>query len=134
AWAADNTLARGASDLDPLAVVAFMGLGAGAVLAAASRGSWDLASHDWLLLLLAGGLGIGVSLVLELLALRRIGATLNAGLFATGPAFGFLWSLCFLGERSVALAWVALALCLAGAVALARDRHAHLHLHPAVRH
>lgn len=134
AWAADNTLARGASDLDPLAVVAFKGLGAGAVLAACSRGSWDMTPRTWLVVLLAGGLGIGVSLVLELLALRRIGAALNAGLFATGPAFGFLWSLFFLRERSGALAWAALTLSLAGAVALALDRHAHVHVHPAVRH
>src|SRR4029078_12194384 len=77
--------------------------------------------------------GIGLSLVLELLALRRIGAALNAGLFATGPPVGFLWSLFFLGERSGAAAWGALGLCLVGAVAMALDRHAHAHVHPAVR-
>jgi len=134
AWAADNTLARGASDLDPLAVVACKGLGAGVLLSALAGGAWPAAVRPWLLLLLAGGLGIGLSLVLELLALRRIGAALNAGLFATGPAFGFLWSVLFLGERGGAVSWAALALCLAGAVALSRDRHAHRHAHPAVTH
>lgn len=134
AWAADNTLARGASDLDPSAVVAFKGLGAGAVLLIAFGSVWTADRRPWLLLLLGGGVGIGLSLVLELLALRRIGATLNAGLFATGPAFGFLWSLLFLGERSSGFAWTALVLCIAGAVALARDRHEHPHVHAAVRH
>jgi drug/metabolite transporter (DMT)-like permease len=134
AWAADNTLARGASDLDPLAVVTVKGLGAGTVLAAASSGAWDLEPRTWLLVLLGGGVGIGLSLALELLAVRRIGATLNAGLFATGPAFGFLWSLFFLGESAGAPAWTALVLCLVGAVALARDRHSHVHVHPTLRH
>ena len=134
AWAADNTLARGASDLDPLSVVALKGLGSGAILAATSTGPWHMGARPWLLALLGGGLGIGLSLMLELLALRRIGATLNAGLFATGPAFGFLWSLLFLGESAGARTWAALALCLIGAVALARDRHTHPHVHPAQRH
>lgn len=135
AWAADNTLARGASDLDPLLVVAVKGVAAGIALLAASTGSpWPAGPQAWGLMLLAGGVGVGVSLVLELLALRRIGATLNAGLFATGPAFAFVWSLGFLGEHSAAAGWIALALCAAGAVALATDRHEHVHLHPRLRH
>jgi drug/metabolite transporter (DMT)-like permease len=135
AWAADNTLARGASDLDPLVVVSIKGLLAGFALVLASAGSpWPLDAQGWGLLLLAGGVGVGVSLVLELLALRRIGAALNAGLFATGPAFGFVWSLVFLGERSSTGSWAALALCLFGAVALAVDRHAHSHVHRPIRH
>jgi drug/metabolite transporter (DMT)-like permease len=135
AWAVDNTLARGASDLDPLVVVSIKGLGAGGVLALASAGSaWPSDGRAWALLLLSGGVGVGVSLLLELLALRKIGAATNAGLFATGPAFGFVWSVVFLGERSGAGEWGALALCAAGAVALAVDRHAHAHEHRALRH
>ncbi len=129
-WAADNTLARGASELDPLVVVSIKGLGAGIALTVASAGSpWPPDARGWGLLLLAGGVGVGVSLVLELLALRRIGAALNAGLFATGPAFGFVWSLTFLGERSSAAGWAALSLCVVGAIALAADRHVHSHVH-----
>jgi drug/metabolite transporter (DMT)-like permease len=135
AWAADNTLARGASDLDPLVVVSIKGLGAGSAWTLASAASpWLLDVRGWGLLLLAGGVGVGVSLLLELLALRRIGAALNAGLFATGPAFGFLWSLAFLGERGGAWSWAALALCGLGAVLLAVDRHAHAHVHHPIRH
>lgn len=135
AWAGDNTLARGASDLDPLLVVSIKGLGAGIVSSLASAGSpWPRDAVGWGLVVLAGGVGVGVSLVLELLALRRIGAAVNAGLFATGPAFGFVWSLWFLGERSGAIGWTALLLCLAGAVALALDRHGHAHVHHPMRH
>jgi len=135
AWAVDNTLARGASDLDPLLVVAIKGIVAGVVLTlAAIRGAWSLEPRTWGLVFLAGGVGVGVSLVLELLALRRVGAALNAGLFATGPAFAFVWSLIFLGERSGLPGWIALALCVLGAVALAVDRHAHRHLHEPIRH
>jgi drug/metabolite transporter (DMT)-like permease len=135
AWAADNTLARGASALDPLVVVSFKGLGAGTALVLATlAGPWSLTPRGWGAVLVAGGVGIGLSLVLELLALRRIGAALNAGLFATGPAFGFVWSLLFLGERAGGPVWVALGLCALGAVALAVDRHAHRHTHEPLRH
>ncbi len=135
AWAGDNTLARGASDLDPLAVVAIKGLGAGVALSVVSADSpWPQGVFGWGLLALAGGVGIGFSLVLELLALRRIGAALNAGLFATGPVFGFVWSLVFLGEQSTVTSWIALTLCAGGAVALSIDRHEHAHVHEALRH
>lgn len=135
AWAADNALARGASELDPLVVVSIKGLLAGTACTVASAGSpWPKDAGTWGLVLLAGGVGVGVSLILELLALRRIGAALNAGLFATGPAFGFVWSLAFLGERSDAAGWAALALCLCGAIALAVDRHEHRHDHGSLRH
>lgn len=122
AWAGDNTLARGASDLDPLLVVSIKGYGAGIALTLASTGSpWPLHASGWALVLLAGGVGVGLSLVLELLALRRIGVAMNAGLFATGPAFGFLWSLVFLGEQSPLSSWLALILCAVGAVCLSID-------------
>jgi drug/metabolite transporter (DMT)-like permease len=135
AWAVDNTLARGASALDPLVVVSIKGLAAGSVLTLASAGeTWPVDGRSWGLLLLCGGVGVGVSLLLELLALRRIGAATNAGLFATGPAFAFLWSVAFLGEQSGARGWLALAACVAGAVALAVDRHRHYHLHRPLRH
>jgi len=135
AWAVDNTLARGASDLDPLVVVSIKGIGAGLVLTfAAARGPWSFEPRTWLFVFLAGGVGVGVSLVLELLALRRIGATLNAGLFATGPAFGFVWSLAFLRESSGTLGWMALAVCAIGAAALAADRHGHPHFHEPTGH
>ncbi len=135
AWAVDNTLARGASDLDPLAVVAVKGLGAGAILTGATLGGrWPGDARAWGLVLLAGGVGVGVSLILELLAVRRIGAALNAGLFATGPAFGFVWGVIALGERSAAWTWAALGLCVVGAVALATDRHRHHHVHGVIDH
>ena len=135
AWAADNTLARGASDLDPLLVVSIKGVGAGVVLILASAGSaWPRDARGWGLLFLAGGVGVGASLVMELLALRRIGAALNAGLFATGPAFGFAWSLLFLGEQGSSGSWAALVACAIGAVMLAADRHAHAHAHRSIRH
>lgn len=135
AWAADNLLARGASDLDPLLVVSIKGLGAGAVILLVTlEEPWPVSLRAWSSVLIAGGMGVGVSLVLELLALRRIGAALNAGLFATGPAFGFLWSVVWLGERPRPLDLPALALCAAGAAMLSVARHLHTHVHVEVRH
>jgi drug/metabolite transporter (DMT)-like permease len=130
AWAADNTLARGASDLDPLVVVLVKGAGAGLVLTGLSRSDpFPAGAGPWAAVLIAGGVGIGLSLVLELAALRRIGAALNAGLFATGPAFGFLLSMIFLAERPAVGGLLAVTLCAGGAVALAFDSHRHAHIH-----
>jgi drug/metabolite transporter (DMT)-like permease len=134
-WAADNTLARRASDLDPFVVVALKGgVAATLLIAATPAAPFPGSTRAWLLLLLGGGVGVGLSLVLELLALRRIGAALNAGLFATGPAFAFLWSLLFLGERPSPVGVLALLGCAAGAIALASDRHEHRHVHLPQRH
>jgi len=135
AWACDNTLARGATHLDPLVVVSIKGAGAGLILTSLSGGArWPHDASGWGTVLLAGGVGIGLSLVLELMALRRVGAALNAGLFATGPAFGFLWSTLFLEEEAGGTAFLALAVCATGAVLLALDQHRHLHAHEALRH
>ncbi|HEY3177167.1 MAG TPA: EamA family transporter [Candidatus Polarisedimenticolia bacterium] len=135
AWAGDNILTRGASRLDPLVVVTIKGFGGGSALLLGTLGaSWSLPPRAWMLVMLAGGGGVGLSLVLELLALRRIGAALNAGLFAAGPAFGFLWSLLFLGERAGTFGWLALLSCAAGAVALSIDRHGHQHHHDPIGH
>ncbi|MCP3981141.1 MAG: DMT family transporter [bacterium] len=135
AWAVDNTLARGVSDIDPFVVVSLKGLGAGLLLVLLTPGEpWPRDASGWGLVFLAGGVGVGLSLVLELLALRRIGAALNAGLFACGPAFGFAFSLLFLGERASPIGFAALFFCLMGAVALSVDRHAHHHVHDALRH
>ena len=134
-WAIDNTLARGVSDLDPLMVVLIKGSVAGFVLLFLSRGDpMPSGVPAWIEVCVAGSIGVGLSLILELLALRRIGAALNAGLFATGPAFGFLWSVILLGERPTGLGVTALALCGAGAVSLGFDRHRHAHAHQALVH
>lgn len=94
-----------------------------------STGSWT-----WVPVLLAGGVGVGASPAMELLALRRIGAALNAGLFATGPAFAFVWNILSPGEKAGPAGWVALALCAKGAVSIAVDRHVHHHTHEIIRH
>jgi len=135
AWAGDNTLARGASDLDPLVVVSIKGLVAGGLLILMTPGeAFPSTPAAWNAVVLAGGVGVGLSLLLELMALRRIGAALNAGLFAIGPAFGFVWSLVFLGEQASFSGSLALAICAAGVVALSVDRHEHSHMHAHIKH
>lgn len=116
AWAADNLLARGVSGVDPLITVMLKGALAGIALVAIS-GSEGLARvppSAWLWIALGGGLGVGGSLVLELLALRHVSVATNAALFATGPALGVAWGAVLLRDAPSVRAVAALALCLLG--------------------
>lgn len=123
AWAADNLLARKASGLDPTTTVLWKGAAAGAVLifwgGPGALTAIPAASWGWIVL--AGGVGVGGSLVLELLALRRVGVAANAAIFSTGPTLGAGWGWVLLGDRPSARSLAGLAACVVGIVLLARS-------------
>lgn len=98
---------------------------AGAVLL--SEGS--LAGASWI-----GGLGYGLSIWLDLLALRDLGAAREAVLFATAPFVGALFSLLVLREAATPSLLAAAALMAAGVVLLLRERHSHWHRHELLDH
>jgi drug/metabolite transporter (DMT)-like permease len=90
AWAIDNTLTRGLTDVDPLQLVACKGaLGAFVTLigAVSLREPWPSASSA-ILLVACGATGYGLSLRLYLLAQRRVGASRTASLFSIAPFVG----------------------------------------------
>jgi drug/metabolite transporter (DMT)-like permease len=135
-WGIDNNLTRKISAADPVQIAMLKGLVAGAtnlVLALLVGAAWPVPA------LVAGGalngfLGVGVSLVLFMLALRHLGAARTGAYFSLAPFVGAVLSLLLLREP---LTWQLVAAGLLMALGLylhLTERHAHEHLHEAVEH
>jgi multidrug transporter EmrE-like cation transporter len=84
--------------------------------------------------LLIGALSFGLSLVLFVEALRRIGSARTSTFFAIGPFIGTAFSVIILGEHLPLLFLLAAGLMLAGVAILYGEQHGHLHTHPATAH
>jgi hypothetical protein len=81
-----------------------------------------------------GALGYGISIWLDLLALRDLGAAREALIFSTAPFVGALFSLLVLREQLTPPLSVAAFLMAAGVALLLREQHSHWHHHPPLRH
>jgi drug/metabolite transporter (DMT)-like permease len=135
AWGLDNNLTQRLSLRDPVVIVQWKTLGAG--LAAVPIALLRSPIPDGATLGAALALGFlcyGVSIVLDVWALRLLGAAREAPLFATAPFVGAIAAVPILGER-LRLWDVAAALAMiAGVWLLIRERHSHVHTHEAVEH
>ena len=135
-WAIDNNLSQRLSLRDPVVVTRMKTLGAGlgmVALAALTRQQWPSVTI-LLATFLLGLASYGVSLVLDMRALRLLGAAREAGFFATAPFNGAVVAVPVLGERWDILDTTATALMIAGVALLLRGRHAHTHRHEEVEH
>ncbi|HZS41722.1 MAG TPA: EamA family transporter [Polyangia bacterium] len=135
-WGLDNNLTQRLSLRDPLAVVRWKGLCAGALslaigLAAGERlPAWRAAA----LVALVGAAGYGASLVLYVRALRSLGAARTGTLFATAPFAGALVAIALGGDRPSLVLGAAAAAMAGGVALLAFERHEHAHAHEALEH
>ena len=135
-WAIDNNLSQRLSLRDPLVVTRMKTLGAGLGM----LGLAALTSQQWpsftilLAALLLGLVSYGISLLLDMRALRLLGAAREAGFFATAPFIGAMVAVPVLGERWDIQDATATALMMAGVALLLRGRHAHAHRHEEVEH
>jgi drug/metabolite transporter (DMT)-like permease len=135
-WALDNNLSQKLSARDPLQVVqvkalavGVCGLGWPLLAKAPLPGVSTIAAA-----LALGAMSYGASLILNLRALRELGAARQATLFATAPFLGALLSIPILGEQPRPLhALVALLMAL-GLWLLLRERHGHAHAHELLEH
>ena len=136
AWGIDNNLSQRLSLRDPLQVSLLKAIGASVpmVLLALITGGmfpgWQLS----LILVAIGGVGYGLSIWLDLLALRHLGAAREALVFSTAPFVGLIFSLVVLSEPFSNGMAMASALMLLGVVVLLKENHAHRHRHSALRH
>ncbi len=136
AWAVDNAAAQRLSLRDPLAVVRWKALPAGAVnlALAIALGERVPAAPLIAAALAAGALGYGASLALNLLAVRELGAARQAAIFAAAPFVGAALSLPLLGEQ-IGFREVGSAAGIAvGLAVLLSARHSHRHRHEAFEH
>ncbi|HMV68348.1 MAG TPA: DMT family transporter, partial [Myxococcota bacterium] len=135
-WAADNTLSRPLSDLDPASVVVGKGV-VGTVLsvglALGTQAAWPSPGAA-LGVLICGALGYGGSLRLYLRAQRTLGAARTGSVFAVAPFLGVLAAMALgqpLGGAGVVLGGVLMALGLWVHLA---EEHDHEHTHEAGTH
>jgi len=136
AWGLDNNLTQRLSLRDPEAVARVKCLGAGSctLLLALARGH-SLPSGSILLPALAvGGLSYGLSIVLDVYALRYLGAAREAAFFATAPFAGALLAVPLLGEVPVFRDGLAAVVMGLGVMLLLRARHSHRHTHAELEH
>lgn len=135
-WAIDNNLSQRLSLRDPLVVTRIKALGAGLgmlSLAAITGQSWPSFTVT-LAALFLGLMSYGVSLLLDMRALRLLGAAREAGFFATAPFIGAAMAIPILGEHWTFQDAIAAVLMITGVVFLLRGHHAHEHTHEALEH
>jgi hypothetical protein len=136
AWGIDNNLSQRLSLRNPIQIATWKAAGASLpMLALALLLGHTLPSLPIGLGLFAiGALGYGISIWLDLLALRDLGAAREAVLFSTAPFVGALISLVILWEPFTSQLLVATGLMATGVVMLLRGQHSHRHRHKGLLH
>lgn len=135
-WGIDNNLTRKLSSADPVQIAMIKGLVAGATnlglalaLGAALPGYGYVAAGA-----LVGFLGVGVSLVMFMLALRHLGTARTGAYFSLAPFIGALLALVLFREP---LTWQLVAAGVLMAIGLwlhLAERHEHNHTHTELVH
>lgn len=135
-WGIDNNLTRNIEELSAPVLASIKGFGAGIfntlMALIFSTGTATVSQVTGSLLI--GAMSYGMSLVLFVEALRRIGSARTGTLFAIGPFAGTVLSVIILGERPPMAYWYAAALMLAGIGLLYREMHGHVHVHEPLSH
>lgn len=136
AWGIDNNISQRLSLRDPIQIATIKAAGAALPMLALALGL----GHRFPSLPIAlgvlgiGAFGYGISIWLDLLALRDLGAAREAVLFSTAPFVGALFSLAVLRESFTPQLLVAAGLMAGGVVLLLREQHSHWHRHNAQVH
>lgn len=136
AWGLDNNLSQRLSLADPVRIAQVKAIGASApvlLLALALDESFPMASASAALLAI-GMAAYGLSIVLDLHALRRLGTAREAAVFATGPFLGAAFAVAVLGQPLTWTLVIAGGLMAVGVLALAVESHEHEHEHLDLEH
>jgi len=136
AWSIDNNLTRRLSSADPVLTAMIKGLAAGTVNAglAVLSGAATPAAAVVGASAIVGFVGIGISLVLFVLALRHLGTARTSAYFSLAPFIGAVLAIGLLHEAvTVNLALAGLLMGFGLWMHLA-ERHEHEHAHEALEH
>ncbi|MCI0467829.1 MAG: EamA family transporter [Beijerinckiaceae bacterium] len=136
AWGIDNNFTRKISSADPVVIAMFKGLAAGGVnvgLALLIGGQFPppaiVAAAG-----AAGLLGVGVSLVMFILALRHLGTARTGAYYSLAPFIGAIAAFALLGEPVTGKLVFAGALMGIGLWLHLAERHDHEHEHDGLEH
>ena len=136
AWGIDNNLTRKLSSADPVVTALIKGLVAGgvnlilALLLGARLPSFGVICAAFVV----GFFGVGISLVLFVLALRHLGSARTAAYFSLAPFLGAVIAIMLLSEPVTIQRIVAGALMAFGLWLHLNERHEHDHTHEAIEH
>ena len=135
-WGLDNNLTREVVELSSTALACIKGFVAGFfnILLALFFFSGSATGLQVAGTMTIGALSYGLSLVLFVDALRKIGSARTVTFFSIGPFIGTLLSVVMLGESPSTHFWVSASLMLAGILILCSEKHRHMHTHEAVTH
>ncbi len=136
AWGIDNNLTRNISAADPIAIACIKGLAAGSVNTAIAFANGAGLPPT---LYATGGavlglFGIGVSLVLFILALRHLGTARTGAYYSLAPFVGAAIAIVFLAEPVTSRFLLAAALMGFGLWVHLSERHSHVHEHEELEH
>lgn len=135
-WAIDNNLTRHVSASDAWWLASTKGWIAGLTNLTMA---WMLhpqipPSTQILKMLTLGFAGYGLSLVLFVLALRRLGTARTGAYFATAPFVGAFLAVMIGGESTHPVFWLATAFMMLGVYLHLSEHHAHEHTHEVIIH
>jgi drug/metabolite transporter (DMT)-like permease len=136
AWGIDNNLTRRLSAADPVIIALIKGLAAGSVnLALALLLGARLPSTGTIgAAFVVGFCGVGLSLVLFVLALRHLGSARTGAYFSLAPFLGAVIAIALLQEPITPQLLLAGLLMAFGVWLHLTERHAHDHTHEAIGH
>lgn len=136
AWGIDNNLTRKLSSADPVLIALIKGLAAGGVnLVLAFLRGMSLPPLSIVgSAAMVGFLGVGVSLVLFVLALRHLGSARTGAYFSLAPFIGALAALGVLREPATPQLVAAALLMGFGLWLHLTERHEHEHAHEVMEH
>jgi drug/metabolite transporter (DMT)-like permease len=136
AWGLDNNLSQRLSARDPIRIAQLKALGAcvPVLLLALLLGEPVGPPVNLAAVLLVGATGYGLSITLDLHALRLLGAAHEAAVFATAPFVGAAFAIVVLGASLTVSMVVAAVVMAAGLALLLTAHHRHAHTHQPTHH
>jgi drug/metabolite transporter (DMT)-like permease len=136
AWGIDNNLTRRISAADPVDIVIIKGITAGAVNAGLAFAMGASLPAAWLVAAAMGTgfMGVGVSLVMFVLALRHLGTARTGAYFSLAPFIGAVIAISLLGEPLTIKLVIAGILMGIGLWLHLAERHGHAHAHEELEH
>ena len=135
-WGIDNNFTRNISAKDPLTIVMIKGIGAGtfSLLTAFAIRSKIPDIKIILFAMLLGCISYGLSIILFIFAMRKLGASRTSAFFGTAPFMGVLLSFLLLGELPNILFFTSLPVMILGAILILGEEHIHIHRHETLEH
>ncbi len=123
-WGADNNMTHMISSKDPLVITMAKGFGAGAVslIISLAAGAEMPGPGPALRALLLGALSYGISIVLFILAMRRLGAARTSAFFGSAPFIGSIVSILAFGEAPAFQFYISLPVMVIGAMLIIGEK------------